>query len=286
MKSVAIIPARGGSKRIPRKNIKPFLDRPIISYVIQTAIESGCFDEVMVSTDDEEIAEIARQHGAEVPFMRSAENSTDQAITLYAIREAIESYRKIGKEFDLLSCIYPTAVLTRPESLRQGKEKLIADRVILERRPDPVVGVRMAQERGGDERIVGVSVSMPLPGQYRNKLAEAAIARAQMAQEHAQATRVQVESMALQVALAAASAPSLWQRLADVAQQTQANAALVSRAYTLGEAPLSDTLLARRHAIDALAIAEQAQIDALQSWSRLLLDTHAIWRLHEGHEHR
>jgi pseudaminic acid cytidylyltransferase len=127
MKSVAIIPARGGSKRIPRKNIKPFLDRPIISYVIQTAIESGCFDEVMVSTDDEEIAEIARQHGAEVPFMRSAENSTDQAITLYAIREAIESYRKIGKEFDLLSCIYPTAVLTRPESLRQGKEKLIAD---------------------------------------------------------------------------------------------------------------------------------------------------------------
>ena len=107
-----------------------------------------------------------------------------------------------------------------------------------------------------------------------------------MAQEHAQATRVQVESMALQVALAAASAPSLWQRLADVAQQTQANAALVSRAYTLGEAPLSDTLLARRHAIDALAIAEQAQIDALQSWSRLLLDTHAIWSLHEGHEHR
>ena len=97
-----------------------------------------------------------------------------------------------------------------------------------------------------------------------------------MAQEHAQATRVQVESMALQVALAAASAPSLWQRLADVAQQTQANAALVSRAYTLGEAPLSDTLLARRHAIDALAIAEQAQIDALQSWSRILLDTHAI----------
>lgn len=170
--------------------------------------------------------------------------------------------------------------------LTARQEKLIADRVILERRPDPVVGVRMAQERGGDERIVGVSVSMPLPGQYRNKLAEAAIARAQMAQEHAQATRVQVESMALQVALAAASAPSLWQRLADVAQQTQANAALVSRAYTLGEAPLSDTLLARRHAIDALAIAEQAQIDALQSWSRLLLDTHAIWRLHEGHEHR
>ncbi|MEQ1748222.1 MAG: pseudaminic acid cytidylyltransferase [Prosthecobacter sp.] len=131
MKSIAIIPARGGSKRIPRKNIKPFLERPIISYVIQTALESGCFDVVMVSTDDEEIADIARTHGAEVPFMRSAENSTDQAITLYAIREAIEGYRKIGQEFDLLSCIYPTAVLTRPESLRDGKARLIDDPGVL-----------------------------------------------------------------------------------------------------------------------------------------------------------
>jgi len=127
MKSVAIIPARGGSKRIPRKNIKPFLDRPIISYVIQAATESGCFDDVMVSTDDEEIADVARTHGAEVPFMRSAVNSTDQAITLEAIREAIQSYRRIGREFDLLCCIYPTAVLTRPDSLRSGKARLIAD---------------------------------------------------------------------------------------------------------------------------------------------------------------
>lgn len=170
--------------------------------------------------------------------------------------------------------------------LTARQEKLIAERFVLERRPDPVVGVRLAQERGGNDRILGVSLSMPIPGQYRNKQAEAALARSQMAQEHAQETRVRVENMALQVALAAASAPPLWQRLADVARQTQDNAALSSRAYALGEAPLSDTLLARRHAIEAQSVAEQAQIDALESWSRLLLDTHAIWSLHEGHEHR
>lgn len=170
--------------------------------------------------------------------------------------------------------------------LTARQEKLLAERLVLERRPDPVIGVRLAQERGGNDRIMGLSLSIPIPGQYRNKQAEAALARSQMAEEHAQETRVRVENRALQVALAAASAPSLWQRLADVAQQTQDNAALSSRAYALGEAPLSDTLLARRHAIEAQSIAEQAQIDALESWSRLLLDTHAIWSLHEGHEHR
>lgn len=165
-------------------------------------------------------------------------------------------------------------------------EKLLADRISLERRPDPTVGVRMARERGGSEHIFGLTFSMPLPGEYRRKQTDAALARAQMAQEHAQETRVKVESSAMQVALQAASAPSLWKQLSDVAAQTEANAALVSRAYALGEAPLSDTLLARRHAIEAQGIAEQTQIDALESWSRLLLDTHAIWSLHEGHEHR
>lgn len=169
--------------------------------------------------------------------------------------------------------------------LTARQEKLHAERTVLERRPDPTVGVRMANERGGDERILGVSLSLPLPGQYRSKLAEAALARAQMAAEYAQETRIRVESMAEQVALTAAAAQPLWQQLAQVSQQTEANAALVSRAYALGEAALSDTLLARRHAIEAQAAAELAQIDALQSWSRLLLDTHAIWRLHEGHEH-
>ena len=165
------------------------------------------------------------------------------------------------------------------------QEKLGAERVALEQRPDPTFAVRIASERGGDDRIIGFSVSVPLPGQYRRKQTEAALARAQMAEEHAAYTRVKVESAAQQVALAADTAWALWQGLANVAQQTEANAALVSRAYALGEAPLSDTLLARRHAIEALSTAEQAQIEALQSWSRLLLDTHAIWSLHEGHEH-
>jgi outer membrane protein TolC len=165
------------------------------------------------------------------------------------------------------------------------QEKLSAERIVLEQRPDPTFGVRIASERGGEERIIGFIVSVPLPGQYRRKQSEVALARAQMAEEHAADTRIKVESSAQQVALEADAAWALWQGLEIVAQQTAANAALVSRAYALGEAPLSDTLLARRHAIEALATAEQAQIDALQSWSRLLLDTHAIWSLHEGHEH-
>jgi len=107
--SVAIITARGGSKRIPRKNIKDFLGRPIIAYSISAALESGCFAEVMVSTDDEEIAKLARLLGAKVPFMRSAENSNDFAGTAEVIREVILKYRSIGKAFDSLCCIYPTA---------------------------------------------------------------------------------------------------------------------------------------------------------------------------------
>ena len=77
MKNIAIIPARGGSKRIPRKNIRPFLGKPVIAYSIAAALQSGLFDEVMVSTDDEEIAEVARQYGAKVPFMRSATTADD-----------------------------------------------------------------------------------------------------------------------------------------------------------------------------------------------------------------
>ena len=79
MKNIAIIPARGGSKRIPRKNIRPFLGKPVIAYSIAAALQSGLFDEVMVSTDDEEIAEVARQYGAKVPFMRSATTADDYA---------------------------------------------------------------------------------------------------------------------------------------------------------------------------------------------------------------
>lgn len=109
MKILAIIPARGGSKRIERKNVKPFAGVPVIAYSIRAALRAGCFDEVMVSTDDDEIAEVARRYGAEVPFMRSEATANDYATTADVIREVVESYRKMGKEFDAIACIYATA---------------------------------------------------------------------------------------------------------------------------------------------------------------------------------
>jgi pseudaminic acid cytidylyltransferase len=125
MKTIAIIPARGGSKRIPRKNIKNFAGQPIIKYSIDAAISSGCFDEVMVSTDDQEIAEVAKSYGAKVPFMRSAENSTDMAMTAPVIEEVINEYKKLGQEFEYLCCIYPTAPFVTGERLKQAKEHLL-----------------------------------------------------------------------------------------------------------------------------------------------------------------
>jgi pseudaminic acid cytidylyltransferase len=119
-KSVAIITARGGSKRIPRKNIKSFLGKPILAYSIAAALKAGCFDEVMVSTDDEEIAEVARSLGALVPFMRSAENANDFTGTAEVIREVVLEYRAHGKEFDALCCIYPTAPFVTGEKLRSA----------------------------------------------------------------------------------------------------------------------------------------------------------------------
>ena len=112
-----IITARGGSKRIPKKNIREFCGKPIIAYSILAALESGIFDEVMVSTDSEEIAEIAREYGAKVPFMRSAETSSDFATTADVINEVIAKYKELGKEFDYISCIYPTAPFITPKKL-------------------------------------------------------------------------------------------------------------------------------------------------------------------------
>ena len=118
--SVAIITARGGSKRIPRKNIKDFLGKPILAYSIAAALESGCFDEVMVSTDDAEIAEVARGYGALVPFPRSAATSNDFACTNEVLREGFEQYRTLGRHFQVACCLYPTAPFVTPEKLRQG----------------------------------------------------------------------------------------------------------------------------------------------------------------------
>lgn len=129
MKCIAIIPARGGSKRIPRKNIKNFAGQPIIKYSIDAALQSGCFDEVMVSTDDNEIAEIAKSYGAKVPFMRSLENSMDMAMTIPVLEEVINEYEKIGEKFDYVCCIYPTAPFVTAEKLIKAKEIILKNNI-------------------------------------------------------------------------------------------------------------------------------------------------------------
>ena len=124
MKTLAMITARGGSKRIPRKNIKDFNGKPIIAYSIEAALGSGVFDEVMVSTDDEEIAEISRSYGAQVPFLRSEKTSNDYATTSDVINEVISEYEKRGKRFDILTCIYPTAPFITADKLKKAVEDL------------------------------------------------------------------------------------------------------------------------------------------------------------------
>lgn len=124
MSSLAIITARSGSKRIPRKNIRPFLGKPILTYSIEAALASGIFTEVMVSTDDEEIASIACRAGARVPFMRSAQAADDFASTDEVIREVLDSYAALGKYFDSFCCIYPTAPFITAQKLRTAMEML------------------------------------------------------------------------------------------------------------------------------------------------------------------
>lgn len=117
-KRIAIITARGGSKRIPKKNIKDFCGKPIIAYSIEAALESGIFTEVMVSTDSEEIACIAKEYGAAVPFMRSAKTAGDYATTSDVILEVLEKYKDKNEIFDYVCCIYPTAPFVTSEKLR------------------------------------------------------------------------------------------------------------------------------------------------------------------------
>lgn len=129
MRNLCIIPARGGSKRIPRKNIKPFLGKPIITYSIETAMQSGLFQEVMVSTEDEEIAKVAQRYGAKVPFMRSADNADDFATTMDVIKEVVKKYELLNKHFDYLCCIYPTAPFVQIDHLKQGFHQLTTSNV-------------------------------------------------------------------------------------------------------------------------------------------------------------
>ena len=121
---IAVIPARGGSKRIPRKNIKEFCGKPMIAYSIEAALQSDCFDKVIVSTDDTEIAEVAKKYGAEVPFMRPVELSDDYSGTIPVIRHAIEWFVQQGFNPQLVCCLYATAPLVTPEYLQQGLQQL------------------------------------------------------------------------------------------------------------------------------------------------------------------
>ena len=162
MRQRGIITARGGSKRIPRKNIKEFCGRPILAYSIDAALQSGVFDVVMVSTDDEEIAETARRYGAEVPFFRSRETAGDYASTTDVLTEVLAEYQKQGQEFGLLCGIYPTAPFLKPETLKKAMTLLAesgADAV------QPVVRFSFPPQRGVCIREGEVRFLWP---EYRN----------------------------------------------------------------------------------------------------------------------
>jgi pseudaminic acid cytidylyltransferase len=118
--NIAIIPARGGSKRIPKKNIKHFLGKPIIAYSIEAALESNLFDKVVVSTDDEEIAEVAKSFGSEVPFIRPAELSDDYTGTALVVKHAIEWFDKQGQSPINVCCLYATAPFIQVKAIKQA----------------------------------------------------------------------------------------------------------------------------------------------------------------------
>lgn len=161
-KKIAIITARGGSKRIPRKNIKEFCGKPIIAYSIMAALESGCFDTVMVSTDDAEIAEIAGVYGAEVPFMRSEKTSGDFATTADVLLEVFEEYKKRGQNFAYAACIYPTAPFVTAEKLRNAMQQLEEKQGTMLM---PVVAFSFPPQRGVVKKGDFVEFRYP---QYRN----------------------------------------------------------------------------------------------------------------------
>lgn len=143
--AIAIITARGGSKRIPNKNKRDFLGKPIMCYSIEAALSAGLFEEVMVSTDDEEIAAIAREAGANVPFMRSPDTADDFASTDDVLLEVLSEYEKRGHTFEYMACIYPTAPFITAEKLNN------AFRILIEQNASgvmPVVPFSFPPQRG------------------------------------------------------------------------------------------------------------------------------------------
>lgn len=164
MSSVCVIPARGGSKRIPRKNVREFCGRPIIAYSVEAALESGLFDEVMVSTDDEEIAGVARGLGADVPFMRSARTSGDMATTADVLLEVLGRFEDLGRRFDVTCCLYATAPFVSAQRLREAWGMLEgADSVV------SVAPFSFPPQRGFVEREGRASWWMPENAQRRSQ---------------------------------------------------------------------------------------------------------------------
>ena len=139
---VAVIPARGGSKRIPGKNIRPFCGKPMMAWSIEAAQSCGCFDRIILSTDDPQIAEVGRSLGAEVPFMRPPELSDDHAGTIPVIGHAVRFLEDEGVKMQAVCCIYATAPFVRPGDLRQG--------------------LRILQESGGDFAFSATSFEFPI----------------------------------------------------------------------------------------------------------------------------
>jgi N-acylneuraminate cytidylyltransferase len=162
MKNLSVILARGGSKRIPLKNIKLFWGKPIMTYSIEVALQSKLFDEVMVSTDDDEIAEMAKRYGAKVPFMRSESNSNDYATTTDVIFEVLDCYKSANIVFDTVCCIYSTAPFVTSERLIEAHQiinKNTCDSVF------PIVAFSYPVQRGLE--IEQGKVRMVLP-EYKN----------------------------------------------------------------------------------------------------------------------
>lgn len=130
---LCVIPARGGSKRIPRKNIREFCGKPMIAWSIKAAQESGCFDRIIVSTDAAEIADVARQWGAEVPFMRPAGLADDFAGTTPVVAHAVHWHQYHGHDLNAVCCLYATAPFAKPTDIREGLEiltQVAADRFV------------------------------------------------------------------------------------------------------------------------------------------------------------
>ncbi len=176
MRSIAVIPARGGSKRIPRKNIRLFNGKPMIGYAIESAISSGLFSHVLVSTDSPEIREVALAFGANAPFLRPTQLSDDHTGTTPVVKHALHWLLEQDDHFDLVCCIYPTVPLLTAESLRAGHALLLANPALdfafaVGRYRYPVMRSLRRTDRGGVEMLFpqhAQTRSQDLPGVYHD----------------------------------------------------------------------------------------------------------------------